>query len=301
MKSLPSRFQAFSLIELSIVVLIIGILIAGVTAGSKLVSKSRLKTAQALTQSSPAHSISGLIAWWETTMENSVTSASNSSNPEDDDLISSLNDINLQSTSTTNATQATSGNRPIYKANKMNGLPVIRFNNGSNGTTNYMDFNGSILANTDYTIFVVEQRSNSNVQNYFLAGSGSANNSNLVLGYKTDTVISHDQYGNGYNMSPVIAGYNGKIPRIHTFRQSSALGKNYYLNGNNSLFPTTNSKNDTTQLSSYNGATIGRFVIVNYYQGDIAEIIMFARALKTEERQSIEDYLGKKWGIIVAH
>ena len=42
--SKPSK--AFSLIELSIVVLIIGILIAGVTQGSRLVRQSRLSTAQ---------------------------------------------------------------------------------------------------------------------------------------------------------------------------------------------------------------------------------------------------------------
>jgi prepilin-type N-terminal cleavage/methylation domain-containing protein len=42
--SKPSK--AFSLKELSIVVLIIGILIAGVTQGSRLVRQSRLSTAQ---------------------------------------------------------------------------------------------------------------------------------------------------------------------------------------------------------------------------------------------------------------
>ena len=42
--------KAFSLIELSIVVLIIGILIAGITQGSRLVRQSRLVVARSLTQ-----------------------------------------------------------------------------------------------------------------------------------------------------------------------------------------------------------------------------------------------------------
>lgn len=51
--------SAFSLIELSIVILIVGILIAGVTQSSRMVGKSRIKTAKTLTQSSPVGSIKG--------------------------------------------------------------------------------------------------------------------------------------------------------------------------------------------------------------------------------------------------
>jgi len=50
------KHQAFSLVELSIVILIIGVLIAGVIQGSNLVTKFRIKTAQTLTQSSPVSS-----------------------------------------------------------------------------------------------------------------------------------------------------------------------------------------------------------------------------------------------------
>jgi hypothetical protein len=33
---------------------------------------------------------------------------------------------------------------------------------------------------------------------------------------------------------------------------------------------------------------------------DIAEVIIYDRSLKTEERKSIEQYLGKKWGIKIS-
>ena len=36
-----------------------------------------------------------------------------------------------------------------------------------------------------------------------------------------------------------------------------------------------------------------------YYKGLIGEVIIFSRALSTQERQEIEKYLGKKWGIKV--
>ena len=59
--------KAFSLIELSIVILIIGILVAGVTQSSRLVSQFRLLSARNITQSSPVHSIKDLLIWLETT------------------------------------------------------------------------------------------------------------------------------------------------------------------------------------------------------------------------------------------
>lgn len=63
--------KAFSLIEISIVILIIGILIAGVTQSSRLVEISRISSARTLTKSSPVHSIKNLAGWYEATLEES--------------------------------------------------------------------------------------------------------------------------------------------------------------------------------------------------------------------------------------
>ena len=56
---------------------------------------------------------------------------------------------------------------------------------------------------------------------------------------------------------------------------------------------------ETKEIST--GIEIGySSVSSQYWNGDIAEIIVFNRALKTEERQAVEKYLGQKWGIKVA-
>ena len=55
--------KAFSLIELSIVILIIGILVAGVTQSSRLVSQFRLISARNITLSSPVPTIKNLAYW----------------------------------------------------------------------------------------------------------------------------------------------------------------------------------------------------------------------------------------------
>jgi prepilin-type N-terminal cleavage/methylation domain-containing protein len=58
------KISAFSLIELSVVILIIGILVAGVTQSSRLIAQFRLKTAQNLTINSPVSSIKNLSTWY---------------------------------------------------------------------------------------------------------------------------------------------------------------------------------------------------------------------------------------------
>ena len=61
---------AFSLIELSVVILIIGILVLGVTQGNRMMSEAKLKSARSLTTSSPVASIEGLAVWLDSTSEN---------------------------------------------------------------------------------------------------------------------------------------------------------------------------------------------------------------------------------------
>ena len=59
MKKLSFK-KAFSPIELSIVILIIGILIAGVTQSSRLIRQAKLKTAQTLTSGAD-----GVTTWYD--------------------------------------------------------------------------------------------------------------------------------------------------------------------------------------------------------------------------------------------
>ncbi len=62
-KVMQKNYNAFSLIELSIVILIIGILVAGVTKGSTLYQKIKLSSARSVTNNSPVAYISGLSVW----------------------------------------------------------------------------------------------------------------------------------------------------------------------------------------------------------------------------------------------
>ncbi len=280
--------KAFSLIELSIVILIIGILIAGVTQGSRMVREMRLQAARAQTNSAPVLSINDILMWVETTSTASFTEVE----ATDGLTVSNWYDINQTSTIKNNPTQASSGNRPTYILSCINSLPCLRFD----GTNSYFTFDGTALALTNFSVIVVEQRRSNIVTNYFIGGTNESSNALLHLGYRDDTHITFAQYLNDINIA--VSAYSSPTPMIHVFTHSSTAGKNYYSNGVQMM---TNS-GATTGLSSFANARIGYYgnfppVLFN---GDIAEIIIFRKALKNEERRSIESYLGKKWNIKVS-
>lgn len=82
--------KAFSLIELSIVILVIGVLIGGVFSAVDQIYKFRIKAAQYLTMGSPVSSIAGLDLWFEVSLENSLSVV----NPQDNQTITRWNNIN---------------------------------------------------------------------------------------------------------------------------------------------------------------------------------------------------------------
>ncbi len=128
--------KAFSLIEISIVILVIGILVSGVLGVSNFIEKMRVKTARSLTESSEINGISSLVLWYETTSESSFLNSSSSKSLDDGDLISTLYDSSPQVRNKTNATQSTQSKMPKYKKGVINGLPAIYFD----GTDDYLSF-----------------------------------------------------------------------------------------------------------------------------------------------------------------
>jgi prepilin-type N-terminal cleavage/methylation domain-containing protein len=266
--------KGFSLIELSIVILIIGIIVASIIGGRKLVTLSNLSKARALTTSSPVAGIEDLTMWWEATSKSSFTTTT----PTDGATISTWYDINPQQTVKYNLT---AGDAPTYTANAINGLPAVNFN----GSSNFLNFNGNPLIGTDFTIFAVEQRASSNI-GIIICGV-----SNWVFGYDTNTTVS---YRTNNPVNTTVPGYTTPTARIHSFTFTPSIGHIAFINGGSrTLSGTPASAYLTNTILPSNIGTYSS----NFYTGYIGEIIIFSRVLSDFERTQIEQYLSKKWGI----
>ena len=266
-------------------------MVIGVATGKSLITKSRLANAKSLTRQSVVNDMGDdLIAWYETSLEGSFKE---SETKTDGSSITIWKDSNKNAV---NKNDATAGVSPTLVQNVFyNSIPGVRFTGSQ-----YLNFNGTKFAKNSYTVFVVEQRISGKSNNYFIAGSANSLNSNLVLGYRSQNLITQAHWNNDFDAPISFPNYSSQnlIPRIHTFLFNNSIGKQYTLNGKNPLNQNTNKD----PLTSYISARIGFCQPCGnqYYVGDLAEIIMFKRSLKTEEVEAIESYLGSKYGIPVS-
>ncbi len=265
---------------------------AGILKSSELIKKSRLQTARALTQNSPVGDFPNLMLWYETSLESSFIG----SERVDGGAITAWQDNNPNAASKNNATQSTTANQPIFYENIFNGgIPSVRFD----GANDYLSFNGNGLINTSYTIFVVEQKRATAGGGFaaFIGGTTNAAAQNLFFGYADDTMMRLTHFGYSLNYGPSTdLAYSSPKVRIHSGRFNLSGGMSYWLNGGSG---TVSDPTVLTTLTSYAGSALGRRTgsSTTYFNGDLAEIIIYTRALKTEERQAVETYLGKKYGV----
>ena len=271
-----TKISAFTLIELSAVIAIIGILIAGVITANGLVKKSKIAAAQSLTKASPIAGITDNALWLESSAESSFKDTESSTG----DLVTTWYD---QKNSVNKSSVVAVGTGPTY-SNTINYIHAVKFN-GS--TANYLQVSdASFLNNSDYTIVVLEKRQSATA-GYFIGDSAvSTANQTLLLGYSADAAIAHSQgTGNAYTSN--VSTYNSSTdtPRVFTFISDSTNGKKTYING---ILAAQSS--DKTKLSNITTLAIGKG-----YSGEIGEIAIFTRALKSDERKAAEDYLGKKF------
>ncbi len=278
--------MGFSLIELSIVILVIGILVAGVTKGGAIMTKARIGSAESLTSSAPVAAIQNLVAWYEPVLKTSF----NDANRFDGTVLTNTNGGSwFDNSPNKNLNTTTVAGTVTYQESGINGLPTVRFA----GTTSSLAFDSSILNQKDYTIFVVEQRrvATSATVGSFLS-IGGANN----LGYSTTTDITMPGSG-----TKNVSAFVRITPRIITFLSSSNLlataTKGVFVNGGNGNLA-ANAAVDT-KITATSTGFIGRSNTTSFYNGDISEIIIYDRALQLDERNDIQNYLGKKYGINV--
>lgn len=279
--NLKKHQKAFSLVELSMVILIIGILIAGVSQGIDLYEDFRINTAKTLTLNSRAGRVPDLVSWIETSMNNSF----DDTEEKDGLTISNWHDINpiITPNSKKNFTQTTVASRPYYNKNVSNGLPAVKFESGR-----HLVFDGGILVNTDFTMFIVERKLSNSTTWIFHGGSAVGNNQVFHSGYRSDTNFTFDFYNNGIDY--ISNNLAGTKTRIHTLFFSKIDGQKYWLNGGKNP-----DSNDASKLNPVSTSTTNK--LGSSYTGYIFEIIYYNRAIYDNERIDIEKYLSKKYNI----
>ncbi|MGB3182322.1 MAG: T9SS type A sorting domain-containing protein [Cyclobacteriaceae bacterium] len=195
------------------------------------------------------------------------------------------------------AVQSTASRRPAYVDNMLNGLPVIRFDN--TGSQDCMPFDGSLIANTDYTVIIVAARRSTGGRKLWMGGSGNGSNLNLHAGWNNTNFMSH-HYSNDFN-SAMTSGAPGTTQGtfgifVHDLGSTLPTAqRKIYQNGTQLA-----SRNSGDQLTAYDGAALARAFGI-YYDVDIAEMILFSDHLTQAQRTLIDNYLSAKYDIAISN
>lgn len=280
MMSLSQR-SAFSLIEFSIVLVIIGILVAAVTKGSSLINSARLASARSVTSKSPVPNISGLVAWYETSLSDSLKV----SETIDGQQITTWYDVSPGSVAKKKNSLIAAFGTALFKTSGINKIPSISFS-GNDKLTLSAFYQGS---SAQSTIFIVASPSS---LSGVLVDSANGQGTSTVRFTSTGLNIN---CGSGVSINFSIPPQAGTSYIIAS-----------YLNSNNSKAYS----NDATTIAgggvinvgsnSLQGLTVGTDRnSATGFSGLISEIIIYNRPLQNQERKDVMAYLSKKYQIAV--
>ena len=280
---------AFSLIEISVVLIVIGILAAGIVGANSLIQSSRLATARSLTTSSTVPTIDGLVAWYETSLSDSLKSSESFNGAQ----ISTWYDNNPSSIVLRKNTLTRSASNSItYQQDGINNIPSLKFDGSGNLTLS--DFYQGTLASM--TLFFVIQPSEIDASTTKILSDSSNSGSVAAVGIKSNSI--HLNFGNvantetSSNPANIVADKNYIITAYAIQSTSKAyLNDSKDMAGNSVINSGSNSVKGLTVGTDRNGSY--------QFSGLISEIIIYNRPLKDSERKDVVRYLSNKYKIAV--
>lgn len=196
-----------------------------------------------------------------------------------------------------NATQGTSGVKPLWVNSVVNGKPVVRFD----GSNDYLSF-GPLTVNGLTQMSMILVSSNRADQsggtygdfNVALIFDETGNWGKVYLGPFQKTVST--RYGTGQANNINIYTRPSTIGTGFSTSISIKNGTNEYLYVNGTSVATYTGKLSAIANSSSTG-WLGRGGNNTYFNGDVAEVLIYDRALTDTERQSVQAYLSGKYGL----
>jgi hypothetical protein len=179
---------------------------------------------------------------------------------------------------------------PVYQSAtpSLSDQPSLRFD-GQNALEIVLDD----LVGSDYTVFVVNGRTNEDVSaNFYLAGTGIEQNTNLILGYERPNLLRLSHWNNDLD-APVSSPSGPVTWSLDVFQLKQSEGRRVRQNAE-----TVATDTQTNALISLDGMTLGHFRVFQgqfFFHGHLAEVVIYDRALDPEEIALVEADLATRY------
>ncbi|MBO9610639.1 MAG: DUF4832 domain-containing protein [Paenibacillaceae bacterium] len=195
------------------------------------------------------------------------------------------------------AVQNTSAKQPKYYANVVNGKAAVRFD----GTDDYMSMGSpaSLNLQNDATIITVAKSQGTAVRGIYGRGealriSSSDTAARLWVRNTSHTVqtVSGTVYSGTWN---ALGGtYSQADGKLNFYKNGSLAGSGYLGGQIRNISPDDQPNTIGAYMAWHTG---DQKYIDSFFQGDIAEVIIYNRVLTANERQDVFAYLSAKYGL----
>jgi len=174
---------------------------------------------------------------------------------------------------------------PTFVAGAVNGQPAVRFD-GVDDSLAVADFANQHLAGRAFAIFMVTQSADSE---FGLCGNALSGSGGLPRLYLMRSAFFYDVLD-----KPVAVSADRGVAALTTFQHDGQSTASAWLNG----LP-RGTRSDLPVTKQFGGGHLAMpFWSGNQNRaGDIAELIVFGRALSESERAGVETYLADKYGL----
>jgi len=185
--------------------------------------------------------------------------------------------------------QSTAGSKPTYKANIQNGLPIVRFDGGD-----FLEATASIIpTNTsDYTILATCSAASTSAGAHNVYSTGTSGVGYSVQLRRDTAAWNHFHYTGG-NISAGEAG--GVVADAWNVITADWDLTNIHFYRNGTLKQTTPTI-VMERASTYNSVGFdGPDGAIQFWDGDIGELIIYVPSLSSTNRGLVETYLKSRW------
>lgn len=238
--------------------------------------------------------ITGCDLWLDASDNSTVLDATDTA-ASDDEAVKTWQD---KSGNANHAAQSTAANQPLRRAAEVNGLDALDFD----GANDYMVGTSDLTPRqTDAkTIFVVCKLDTLAVTHitYTPYNSTSTNGTRGSLAYNSTVGLNY----------AVLGGFEASTDE--TVGTASAYIHTYSQSGSGNLHDVMTQWQDGSELTRTSGGDqllvdksctydVGAWNNGDFTNGKMCEIIVYDSELSTANRESVESYLGSKWGVTI--
>ncbi|HZU77741.1 MAG TPA: LamG-like jellyroll fold domain-containing protein [Dehalococcoidia bacterium] len=203
------------------------------------------------------------------------------------------------------ASQATGASQPVFRQGQLGGYSAVSFN----GSSQYLALSGAGLGLLNgvggVTLFIVCQSAASgSLQQAFSASTPGASTQRLSAGLNSSGV--QQVAGRHQDADGLVTVTGGTVTTgawcvLTTRIDYLAATAQLYVNGSGAGSAAFGSAG-AVQATSSAAIAIGALCngVANFWNGSLAAVILYTRALNTSERSQLEQSLGQQYGISIA-